>query len=119
IGIKNFVYLIEKIIIEAVAKYQIVAEVKHPLVGVFVDNKKIASIGIAVSRGVSYHGFALNVNNDLSYFNWINPCGIKTLEMTSIKKILNYEVPLHELKRIIIERFIENFQLNLLNSEVI
>ncbi|MEO0072190.1 MAG: lipoyl(octanoyl) transferase LipB [candidate division WOR-3 bacterium] len=118
IGVKTFVYQLEQIICDVLSQYHIAAEIKHPLIGVFVGHKKIASIGIAVSKGVSYHGFALNVGNDLSYFNWINPCGIQKLEVTSIKQILNRDVPLDELKNAIVAQFLDKFQLNLLKFEL-
>ncbi|MEO0132168.1 MAG: lipoyl(octanoyl) transferase LipB [candidate division WOR-3 bacterium] len=118
IGVKTFVYQLEQIICDVLSQYHIAAEIKHPLIGVFVGHKKIASIGIAVSKGVSYHGFALNVGNDLSYFNWINPCGIQKLEVTSIKQILNRDVSLDELKNAIVAQFQDKFQLNLLKFEL-
>jgi lipoate-protein ligase B len=63
------------------------------------DEAKIAAIGLSVSRGVTKHGFALNVNTNMEHFRWIVPCGIRTKPVTSLQKILRREVPLEEVKR--------------------
>lgn len=79
---------IEEVIIYALSDFKIRAERKKGLTGVWVNDDKIASIGVAVKRWITYHGFALNVNTDLSYFDMIIPCGIHGAKMTSMKKIL-------------------------------
>jgi len=61
--------------------------------GVWVNGEKIASIGVAIKRWVSFHGFSLNYETDLKYFELINPCGLKEKKMTSLKKILGVNVP--------------------------
>ena len=68
----------------------------HP--GIWVEGKKLASIGVAVTDWVTYHGFALNVNTDLSYFELIRPCGLDPTSMTSMKRILGKDLPFDELK---------------------
>jgi lipoate-protein ligase B len=60
--------------------------------GVWVGGEKICSVGIHVSRGITMHGFALNVNTDLRYFEYINPCGLRGKVMTSLSKVLGYDV---------------------------
>ena len=82
-----------------------------PLTGVWVSNvRKIASIGVAATHWVTYHGFALNVNTDLSYFQKIKPCGFESSIMTSVAKELRIEkVPLKEAKELILQSFSEEF----------
>lgn len=84
LGIRTLVRHIEQLIIDVLAEYNIEAIVKSGAPGVYVDDKKIASIGLRVKQGCTYHGFALNVNMDLNPFNDINPCGFETLKMTQI-----------------------------------
>lgn len=76
---------VEQALIDALAHYQISAERNEGYTGVWTDGKKIASIGVHARDWVTWHGFALNVNTDLSYFKFIVPCGIAGVEMTSIE----------------------------------
>ncbi len=66
---------------------------------------KVCSIGVAVKRWVSFHGFALNVNIDLRYFDLINPCGFKDIKMASMQKIIGHEVPMDDVKMSTIKNF--------------
>ena len=94
LGVRQFVELLEASVIDAITELGIKnAEGKlGQATGVWIDNKrKIASIGVAVSRWVTYHGLALNVNTDLSYFQKIRPCGFESTVMTSLSKELLVE----------------------------
>lgn len=82
--------------------------------GVWLEGKKIASIGIAVQRWVSFHGFALNVNSDLSYFNLIKPCGLEGQMMTSMKEALGFQVDMAEVKRSAAHHFEQVFDSRLI-----
>ena len=77
---------IEQLLIELLADYGIAASRRESLTGVWVGNRKIASIGVGVRHWITMHGFALNVCGDLSPFNHIVPCGINKVAMTSIEK---------------------------------
>jgi lipoyl(octanoyl) transferase len=77
---------IEQLLIELLAGYGIGASRRESLTGVWVENRKIASIGVGVRHWITMHGFALNVRGDLSPFNHIVPCGINQVAMTSIEK---------------------------------
>ena len=79
-----FVRTMERALIAALADEGIGAQVREGLTGVWVGDRKIGSIGIHVSRGVTTHGFAVNVDNDLSPFAWVVPCGIDGVRMTSV-----------------------------------
>ena len=81
IGVRQLVTLIENTIVSALADYNIKAYAKADAPGVYVDNKKVASLGLRVRKGCSFHGLALNVDMDLSPFLRINPCGYAGLEM--------------------------------------
>lgn len=73
--------------------------------GVWVGERKIASIGVAVDRWITYHGVALNVNTDMSYFYKIRPCGMPSEVMTSMEKILGRKTELGEVKRSILKSY--------------
>jgi len=77
---------IERVVIAALDEEHVAAHVSDGLTGVWVGERKIASIGVHVSRGVTTHGFAVNVQNDLQPFNWVVPCGIEDVQMTSLVK---------------------------------
>ena len=79
-----FLRTMESAIIAALADEGVEAEVREGLTGVWVGERKIGSIGLHVSRGVTMHGFAVNVDNDLQPFEWIVPCGIDGVRMTSL-----------------------------------
>lgn len=81
IGVRQLVTLIENGIVAALKDYDIKAYPKPDAPGVYVDDKKVASLGLRVRKGCSFHGLALNVNMDLSPFLRINPCGYAGLEM--------------------------------------
>ncbi len=67
--------------------------------GIWVGMSKIGSLGIAVRRGVSFHGFALNVNTWLEPFSWIHPCGLEGVRVTSMRQVLGKEIPINEIRR--------------------
>ena len=83
--VADFVHTMEEAIVASLADEGIAAEVREtPLTGVWTGGAKIASIGVRVSGGVSTHGLAVNVDNDLEPFGWIVPCGIDSVRMTSV-----------------------------------
>lgn len=88
LGVRDLVDLIETSVIALLAGYGIVAESRRDAPGVYVDGAKIASLGLRVRRGCSYHGLALNVDMDLEPFARINPCGFEGLAVTSLRQCL-------------------------------
>jgi len=109
-GIKRFFYELEEVVIQVLKKYEISAERIENKAGVFVAGKKIASMGIAVRKWVSYHGVALNLVNDLSLFEFINPCGLNGIEMTSIHRERGDHYPdMSKLKEDIVHEFRKTF----------
>lgn len=85
--IRDLVTALEKSIIDLLAEYHIEAVAKRDAPGVYVDNKKICSIGLRIRRGCSYHGLAFNVAMDLEPFSRINPCGFSQLQMTQLSSL--------------------------------
>jgi lipoyl(octanoyl) transferase len=81
-----YVHTMEKAIVAALADEGIEAEVRDGLTGIWTGDAKIGSIGVHVNRGVTTHGFAVNVDNDLQPFEWIVPCGLDGVRMTSVSK---------------------------------
>ncbi len=96
--VRRHVRNIEEAIIRAVGGYGIEGERVEGHPGIWVKGKKLASIGVAVTDWVTYHGFALNVNTDLSYFELIRPCGLDPTTMTSMQKVAGRELPFTEVK---------------------
>jgi lipoyl(octanoyl) transferase len=95
-NVHEYVRRLERLMIDSVAGYGVEAEVIDGLTGVWVgggppEGRKIGSIGVHVNRGVTTHGFALNVSNDLQPFEWIVPCGIDGVRMTSLTRELGAE----------------------------
>lgn len=96
---------LEEVIIRTLSEYGICPRRKKGYTGVWVGDEKIASIGIAVSRWVTYYGLAINIANDLSYFDYINPCGIENCRMTSVAKLIGPDVDAEDVKIRIIKQF--------------
>jgi lipoyl(octanoyl) transferase len=85
VGIRRLVTVMENSIIGLLARHGIESQARADAPGVYVDDRKIASLGLRVRRGYTYHGLALNVSNDLEPFQRINPCGHAGLEVTSTR----------------------------------
>lgn len=100
---------LEEVIILTLKKYGVEGYRIPGLTGVWVNNEKVAAIGIKVSRWITMHGFAFNINTDLSYFHKIIPCGIKDRGVTSLQKILERKIDIEEVKEILINHFLRIF----------
>jgi len=87
LGIRTLVTAIEQSVIDVLAEYGIKAAARPDAPGVYVGNSKIASLGLRVKRGCSYHGLAFNVDMDLEPFSRINPCGLTNIKMTQVKDL--------------------------------
>jgi len=91
-----FLRWIEEGLIDLLAEYGLTAQRREGLTGVWIDDRKIASIGVGVRKWITMHGFGLNVGSDLSGYEFITPCGIPGVTMTSISRELGREIPLQE-----------------------
>jgi len=106
-----YMRVLEKVIIDTLGEYNIEAGVKEGLTGVWVDDEKIGAQGVRISRWVTMHGFALNVNTDLHYFDGIIPCGIFEYGVTSMEKILGEKQDMSAVKNFVLNAFDHAFQL--------
>jgi lipoyl(octanoyl) transferase len=106
--VHKYVRDIEEILIRTMADYNIEAFRIKGLTGVHTNDGKIAAIGVHLKRWVTTHGFALNVNTDLSYFNWIIAC--EGEPVTSLEKLLGTEIPLAEVEEKLIKNFTDVFE---------
>ena len=110
--IRKFISLIEKTIIETLKYYNINTFADKNNIGIWYDNKskieKVAAIGVRVSKWIAYHGFSINISNDLKKYDAIIPCGIKDKGITSLNKINNQNYK--NLKDKIIENFVSNLK---------
>ena len=104
-GPVRYVRTLEQIIIKTLADSGVGARQVEGLTGVWVGDAKIAAIGVKISRGVAYHGFAINVNTDLSYFDHIVPCGISDRPVTSLAKVLGEAVDMDMVQYSLVYRF--------------
>ena len=107
--IKWYINRIEEVLIRTVAHYGIEAGRIKGLTGVWVGDKKISAIGARISKWVTSHGFALNVNTDLDYFKLIVPCGIRDKGVTSMSKILGNSIDIEDVKDRVTAEFGEAF----------
>ncbi|HNX21873.1 MAG TPA: lipoyl(octanoyl) transferase LipB [Bacteroidales bacterium] len=110
VSLKQYIHTIEEAIILTIAEFGIIGTRFEGATGVWLDvgkqnTRKICAIGVRASKFVTMHGFALNVNTDLTYFNYINPCGFVDKGVTSIQKELQREVSMEEVKQLFTKHF--------------
>ena len=117
IGLKEYIYKLEMVIIDVVEKYGLKASRLEGAAGVWLDPcvamkaRKICAIGVKASRFVTMHGLAFNVNTNLEYFNFINPCGFTDKSVTSLEKELGKKQNIDMVKKNISEKLKEIFNL--------
>ena len=112
---KYYVYLqmLEDVMIRTLQDYKIKPERVEGYTGVWVGGEKIGFIGVRIGGGVAMHGFSLNINNDLSPFNMIVPCGIQNAMITSISKLLKSDIDIKEAADCIIRNFAGVFRIEM------
>jgi lipoyl(octanoyl) transferase len=114
-GIRDYIEKLEEAVILCLNHYGLEGHRLEGATGVWLDphvpgkTRKICAIGVRVSRGVSMHGFAFNVNTDLSYFDLINPCGFTDKKVTSLQKEIGKEMNINEVKLVLKEKIAEVF----------
>lgn len=109
IGIRTLVSRILNAVAYALGRQGIESEAKFDPVGVWTGGKKIASLGIAVKRWVTFHGVAVNLNNSLDGFSYINPCGMSSSTITSAKKVLGRDVDMGAVRTDFVRAFMAEF----------
>lgn len=108
ISVRGLVTRLEQCLIQTLAQFNISAQARVGAPGVYVEHRKIASIGLRVKRGCSLHGIALNVNMDLTPFSYINPCGFQGLQMTHMQHYLS-EITCGQVYPVFVTAFLELF----------
>jgi len=113
--VRSYIYKLEQAVIECLADYNIKSGRLENIIGVWLDPqeslkaRKICAIGVRVSRGVTMHGFAFNVNTRLDYFNHINPCGFVDKGVTSLAKETGSTMNMEEVKNKLLQKLCEEF----------
>ncbi len=112
LSVSWYMRTLEGMLIQTLGQFGIKARRREGLTGVWVGEEKIAALGVRLSRWVSMHGFALNVNTDLEFFDGIIPCGIFEYDVTSMSQILGKEVSMVEVEETLVTifRLLFNFQ---------
>jgi lipoate-protein ligase B len=113
LGVVSLVNSLEEAVMAALGEYGLGAEKLEGHPGVWVGRRKIASVGLAVRRGISFHGLSLNRDPDLDHFRLINPCGLEADRMTSMTDLLGVPVPDAELRARLHDHLSRIFKINL------
>ena len=108
IGIKKMVSMIEQSLIELLSSYEITAHTLKGAPGVYVNNSKIAALGLKVKHGRTYHGLSLNIDMDLSPYNLINPCGYNDLKVTQMRNLTNNILNISDIKHELSDHLIDS-----------
>jgi len=120
LSVKNYIFNLEEVIIRSLREFGLETGWLKGAAGVWLDagdplkERKICSIGVRTSHMVSMHGFALNVNTNLDYFDYIIPCGIKGKSVTSLQKELGRKIDMQEVHEIVQQQFREVFKLEII-----
>ena len=107
-----YMHSLEQLTIEVLSEFEILAKRVKGLTGVWVGDKKIAAQGVRLTRWVTMHGFSINVNTDLSYYNGIIPCGIFDRGVTSMEELLGSTQRMEKIRTLVIDKFNQIFMRN-------
>jgi lipoyl(octanoyl) transferase len=110
IGVRPLVTALEQSVVDLTAEYEVQAAAKPEAPGVYVDGDKLASVGLRIRRGSSFHGMALNVDIDLEPFSRINPCGYAELQMTDLQR-LGVDLDLEQSSEKLLPHFLRHLNL--------
>jgi lipoyl(octanoyl) transferase len=119
-GVKEYVHRLEEVVIQTISEYGLKGERLEKATGVWLDTgtssvRKICAIGVKCSQFVTMHGFALNVNTDLNYFKYINPCGFTDKGVASIEKETGRKINFDEVKIFVLQYFKDIFEIEYTN----
>lgn len=114
----EYLRMLEEVMMRALSDFGIKAERNDGYTGVWAHGAKIGFIGVRITFGHTLHGFSLNVNNDLSPFDYITPCGIQGLKVTSIQKFLNINVSIKDVSDRLAYHYSDVFQIQLIPAEI-
>jgi lipoate-protein ligase B len=113
LNILDYVTSLEEIMLRTVSDWNIPAKRNSINRGIWVSNKKLGSVGISVQRGVTFHGFSLNVNLSLKPFKWIHPCGLTDIGVTSMERELSQKIYMNPVRKAVMHHFETLFGFNL------
>ena len=108
-AVHRYLHRLEQVIIDLLGSYGLEGARRPPFTGVWIGERKICAIGIAVRRGVTYHGAALNVKPDLGYFHRIVPCGLEWAQVTSMEREAGVAIEMDEVKSLLARGFCRTF----------
>jgi lipoate-protein ligase B len=115
--VRRYLRDLEQFVIAALADLGLEASVKDGLTGIWVDDHKIGAIGVAVSKWITYHGVAINLNTDLDYFKLINPCGITEYPVGSVSQLIKRELKPAHFNDLLVQHFCEYFDYEPVKTE--
>jgi lipoate-protein ligase B len=118
IKVVDFVSGLEEVMLRTAAHWGIAAERNPANRGIWAGPRKLGSIGIAVRRGISFHGLALNVQTDLTPFSWIQPCGLKDVGMTTMQQETAQQLSMQDVRAFLKKQFEAVFGIKLLKTEL-
>ncbi len=118
IKVVDFVGGLEEVMMRTAEKWGIAAKRNAANRGIWVGPKKMGSIGIAVRRGISFHGLALNVQTDLTPFSWIQPCGLQDVGMTTMRQESAQTFSMHQVRKVLKRQFEAVFDIKLVHTEL-
>ena len=107
--VRQYLRDLEQFVIAALFDLGLKASVKDGLTGIWVDNQKVGAIGVAVSKWITYHGVAINLNTDLDYFRLINPCGITAYPVGSVSQLIKRELKPAHFNDLLVHHFCDHF----------
>ena len=113
----QYLRMLEEVMIRTLFDFGIVAVRNEGYTGIWVNNAKVGFIGVRLTFGYAMHGFSLNVNNDVSPFNHITPCGIQGVRVTSVQELLNTSVNMQEVYAKLANHFSDVFQIQMVSIE--
>ena len=118
LGVRQLVTLLEQLVIDLLASYQISAQSRADAPGVYVEGAKIAALGLRIKRGYCYHGLALNINMDLEPFSRINPCGYVNMQVTQCHD-LNIHANVKTIATQVRQQFIEQLDFEISTADTV
>ncbi len=123
IGVREYIFRMETAVIQTLKSFDVEAGRLEGATGVWLEadlpgkSRKICAIGVRASRGVTMHGFAFNVNTDLSFYNLINPCGFTDKGVTSLEKELGHKTEFQDVKDKLLAAFLKEFEADIATIE--
>ncbi|MGD2269393.1 MAG: lipoyl(octanoyl) transferase LipB [Desulfobacterales bacterium] len=118
LDVNFYVESLEEVMIQTALEFGVDTHRSRLNRGIWVGCNKMGSIGIAVRRGVSFHGLALNINLSLEPFSWIHPCGLENVAMTSLQKESKRDINMQEARQVFLNRFKKVFEVELVATDL-